>query len=51
MDCDVDSKYLGVKIIYVYEILISSAWRQKGLTGYCFKYIDRPFCLQSDDMK
>ena len=24
---------------------MSSAWRQKGPTGYCFKYIDRPFCL------
>ena len=24
--------------------------RQKGLTGYCFKYIDRPFCLQSDEV-
>ena len=28
---------------------ILSAWRQKGLTGYCFKYTDRPFCLQVDD--
>ena len=27
-----------------------SAHRQKGLTGYCFKYIDRPFCLQTDDV-
>ena len=27
---------------------LSSARRQKGLTGYCFKYIDRPFCLQTD---
>ena len=26
----------------------SSAQRQKGLTGNCFKYIDRPFCLQTD---
>ena len=26
-----------------------SARRQKGLTGYCFKYIDRPFCLQTDE--
>ena len=25
-----------------------SARRQKGLTGYCFKYIDRPFCLRTD---
>ena len=28
----------------------SSAWRQKGLTGYCFKYIDRPFCLRTGGM-
>ena len=21
---------------------------KKGLTGYCFKYIDRPFCLRAD---
>ena len=27
-----------------------SVWRQKGLTGYCFKYIDRPFCLRADDL-
>ena len=20
-----------------------------GLTGYCFKYIDRPFCLRTND--
>ena len=26
----------------------SSVRRQKGLTGYCFKYIGRPFCLQTD---
>ena len=26
------------------------AWTQKGLTGYCFKYIDRPFCLQADEL-
>ena len=25
-----------------------SAWRQEGLTGYCFKYIDRPFCLWTE---
>ena len=26
-------------------------WREhiKGLTGYCFRYLDRPFCLWSDD--
>ena len=29
---------------------ISSARRQKGLTGFCFKYIDRPFCLQTNDL-
>ena len=23
---------------------------QKGLTGYCCKYIDRPFCLQTDEL-
>ena len=26
----------------------SSTRRQKGLTDYCFKYIDRPFCRQTD---
>ena len=25
--------------------VMSSARRQKGLTGYCFKDIGRPFCL------
>ena len=30
--------------------LMSSTWRQKGLTGYCFKYTDRPFCLRDDDV-
>ena len=25
-------------------------WRQKGLTGYWFKYIDRPFCLQTNEI-
>ena len=29
---------------------ISSAWRQMGLTGYCFKFIDRPFCIQGDNL-
>ena len=29
---------------------ISSAWRQTvTVTGYCFKYIDRPFCLRTDE--
>ena len=28
----------------------SLARRQKGLTGYCFKYIDRPFCLRTDEL-
>ena len=32
------------------KLLISSAQRQKGLTGYCFKYRDRPFCLQTNDL-
>ena len=27
----------------------SSVWRQKGLTGYCFKYIDRSFRLRTDE--
>ena len=30
--------------------IISAARRQKGLTGYCFKYIDRPFCLRTGDL-
>ena len=29
---------------------LSTARRQKGVTGYWFKYIDRPFCLRTDDM-
>ena len=29
---------------------ISLVWRQKGLTGYCFKYTDKPLCLQADDL-
>ena len=28
----------------------SSARRQKGLTSYCFKYVDGPFCLRTDNM-
>ena len=28
----------------------SSAWRQKDITGYGFKYIDRPLCLQTDEL-
>ena len=31
-------------------ISIPSAQWQKGLTGYCFKYIDRSFCRQTNDM-
>ena len=27
---------------------LSSARRQKGLTSYYFKYVDRPFCLRTD---
>ena len=30
--------------------LMSSVWTQKGLTGHCFKYTDRLFCLQADDV-
>ena len=26
----------------------SQEQKQKGLTGYCFKYIDRPFCLRAN---
>ena len=44
-------------ILAIYCLLISqtfdtkpSARRQKGLTGYCFKYIDRPFCLWTDNL-
>ena len=29
---------------------ISSVWRQKVLTGYCFKYTDIPFCLRTDEI-
>ena len=27
----------------------SLAWRPKGLIGYCFKYIDRLFCLWTNE--
>ena len=46
---------LATSIFYMLEVsgiickCISSLWRQKGLTGYCFKYIDRPFRLRNDD--
>ena len=30
---------------------ISSALSQRGLTGYCKKFIDRLFCLRTDDME
>ena len=33
-----------------YQVGRPSVRRQKGLTGYSFKYIDRPFCLQTDDI-
>ena len=38
--------------IWIYHDIFSKSLvrRQKGLTGYCFKYIDRPFCLPSDEM-
>ena len=29
---------------------IVSLEAKKGLTGYCFKYIDRPFCFRTDEM-
>ena len=46
--CSLGSPQVGSsKSIVMY---ISSAGRQKGLTGYCFKYIDRSFYLQTDDM-
>ena len=42
-----------VKMLMMYyglsKINMSSARRQKVLTGYCFKYVDRPFCLRTDD--
>ena len=31
--------------------MLTSVWRQKGLTGYCFKYTDRPFCLRTDALE
>ena len=31
------------------SLCMTSVWRQKGVTDYCFKYKDRPFCLQADD--
>ena len=33
------------------NVFNSSARRQKGLTGYCFKYTDRPFCLQANKLQ
>ena len=30
--------------------MMTSALRQKDLTGYSFKYTDRPFHLQADDV-
>ena len=38
------------KVAFFTVLFISLVQRQKGLTGYCFKYIDRPFCLQTDDV-
>ena len=32
-------------------LIILSVWKQKGLIGYCFKYIDKPFCLRANDMQ
>ena len=31
-------------------MLTSSGQRQKGLTSYCFKYIERALCFRTDDM-
>ena len=36
--------------IAVFLLEESSARRQKGLTCYRFKYIDRPFCLQANEL-
>ena len=33
-----------------FQNTVSSTRRQKVLTGYCFKYIDRPFCLRTDGL-
>ena len=41
---------IGVLSIYSHYVTLLSAWRQKGITGYCVKCIDRPFCLRTDDM-
>ena len=35
--------------IHNYTLHSPSVRRQKGLTGYCFKYADRPFCLRTDN--
>ena len=46
-------KYVGVKsniAMVMVKVRISSPWRQKDLTGYCFNYIDKPFCLRTDDL-
>ena len=40
--------YFTVSHISNVSKTILSARRQKGLTEYCFKYIDRPFCLRTD---
>ena len=34
----------------IYTSAYTSVRRQKGLTAYCYKYIDRPFCLRTDKM-
>ena len=39
-----------IGFLVIAHFCISSAWRQEGLTGYCFKYIDRPFCFRANDM-
>ena len=35
---------------YLSSFYNSSAWRQKSLSGYCFKGIDRFFCLRTNEM-
>ena len=46
-----DLKPIFRGLVIAYELqCISSTLRQKDLTGYCFKYIDRPFYLLTDDL-
>ena len=41
--------YVDHTLLLPFCVNSSSAWRQQGLTGYCFKYKDRPFYLRTDD--